>query len=59
MTARAWILGAADPEMEAIESLLRAAGEQFVYAITSEGRRVKPEGAYRAYLPACASSEHV
>ncbi len=30
--SRLWILGASDPEMEAIENLLRECGEHVVYA---------------------------
>jgi len=42
-----FVLGAADPEMAAIESLLIARGERFAYA-TCEGKRVHPGNAYRA-----------
>lgn len=45
--SRLWILGAADPEMEAIEKLLAGAGEAFIYA-TSSGGRVHPANAYQA-----------
>jgi len=45
--SRLWILGAPDPEMEAIERLLTAAGEAVLYA-TADGRRVHPGSAYRA-----------
>ncbi len=45
-----WILGAPDPEMEVIETLLVECGERFVYA-TAGGRRVHPGNAYRADLP--------
>lgn len=45
--ARLWILGASDPEMEAIEALLRECGEQVTYA-TVGGRRVDAGSAYRA-----------
>lgn len=51
---RLWILGASDPEMEAIEALLREAGEEVQYACGPDGRRVHPGGAYRATLPAVA-----
>lgn len=51
MPDRIWILGAADPEMQAIESLLRECGETVVYA-TIDGRRVSGGEAYRAECPA-------
>lgn len=44
--ARLWILGASDPEMEAIEALLRECGEQVVYA-QHQGHRVDAGSAYR------------
>ncbi|MBI3256094.1 MAG: hypothetical protein HYZ63_03940 [Candidatus Andersenbacteria bacterium] len=44
---RLWVLGAADPEMVAIEKLLRDAGERFVYAMC-EGKRVHPGNAYKS-----------
>jgi hypothetical protein len=44
---RLWILGASDPEMEQIESVLRERGELVRYAMIG-GRRVRPETAYRA-----------
>lgn len=44
---RVWILGAPDPEMEAIENLLREAGERVAHA-SFRGRRVTPEHAYHA-----------
>jgi len=47
MNRRIWILGAADPEMVAIEILLRKAGEQVAYAQVG-GRRVSPGNAYQA-----------
>lgn len=47
MTDRVWVLGASDPEMEAIERLLRDCGERVVYALTSDGRRVTAAEAYR------------
>lgn len=43
--SRLWVLGAADPEMTIIESLLAAAGERFVHA-SADGRRVHPGNAY-------------
>lgn len=48
---RLWVLGAPDPEMEAIERLLREAGEKVVYAVGEDGQRVRPGNAYRAILP--------
>ena len=50
MNERLWILGAPDPEMVMIESLLRDAGETVVYA-TVDGERVHPGNAYRAIRP--------
>ena len=47
MTDRVWILGAPDPEMEAIETLLRECGERVEYAIDDRGQRVSPATAYR------------
>lgn len=44
---RLWMLGAADPEMQAIEGLLRAAGENVAYAVGSDGKRVHPGNAYQ------------
>ncbi len=44
---RLWVLGAGDPEMGAIETLLRKAGEKVAYA-TVGGVRVHPGNAYRA-----------
>lgn len=49
--ARMWILGAADPEMERIEQLLRAAGEVVKHASVG-WTRVRPEEAYQANCPA-------
>src|SRR5690606_21074976 len=51
MTDRIWILGAPDPEMAAIESLLRDCGERVVYALSDRGERVTPSTAYRCPLP--------
>lgn len=42
------ILGAADPEMEAIETLLRKTGVEFRYALNRAGERVTPTDAYTA-----------
>ena len=46
MTHRLWVLGAPDPEMEAIEQLLRECGEQVAYA-QHQGHRVDAGSAYR------------
>lgn len=40
--SRIWVLGAPDPEMEAIEKLLRECGEHVVYATTPAGERIRP-----------------
>ena len=45
---RLWILGASDPEMTAIETLLRDAGESVAYAVGPDGKRVHPGNAYKA-----------
>lgn len=45
---RLFILGAADPEMAAIESLLADRGEQIAYAVGPDGDRVVAGNAYRA-----------
>ena len=50
MTDRIWILGASDPEMEAIESLLRECGEHVAYAVDARGERVRGGEAYRAHV---------
>ena len=42
-----WILGADDPEMSAIETLLRECGERVLYA-TVDGQRAHSENAYQA-----------
>lgn len=50
MTRQVWILGAPDPEMEAIEALLRLCHQWVRYAAVEENgktRRVKPHEAYR------------
>lgn len=47
MTSRLWILGAPDPEMEAIEAVLRSDGERYGYAVAG-GTRVHSGNAYRA-----------
>lgn len=48
MTVRLWILGAADPEMAAIEKLLIECGGPVAYAVGPDGNRVHPGNAYRA-----------
>lgn len=51
MRHRIWVLGAPDPEMELIESILRACGEHVEYAtVWRDGvrRRVTPAEAYAA-----------
>ena len=45
---KTWFLGAGDPEMERIRWLLASCGESVEYALTTEGRRVRPDEAYRA-----------
>lgn len=45
-----FVLGAADPEMRAIESLLSRSGLPFVYAAVN-GTRVYPANAYKAEVP--------
>ncbi len=47
MTSTLFILGAPDPEMAAIESLLFAAGQRVAYAMVA-GVRVHPGNAYKA-----------
>ena len=49
--SRLWILGAPDPEMEAIERLLRECGETVVYAADARGERVTAATAYRSQRP--------
>jgi len=50
MNKRTWVLGASDPEMAVIESLLRECGEAVVHA-SIDGRRVHPGNAYQADWP--------
>lgn len=55
MNNRLWILGSSDPEMELIEQLLHNSGETVVYAVDSNGERVRGGTAYRgarAEIPA-------
>jgi len=42
-----FVLGAADPEMAAIERLLREAGLRVIHALGPDGARVRPADAYR------------
>lgn len=49
MNNRLWVLGAADPEMAAIEKLLSECGERVVYAADASYRRVHPGNAYTTY----------
>jgi hypothetical protein len=51
MSDRVWLLGAADPEMEKIEALLRECGEQYMYALDEHGERVHSGNAYRTAVP--------
>lgn len=44
-----WLLGAADPEMQTIESLLKVNGRHVAYALNANGERVRPDEAYTAY----------
>lgn len=48
---RLWVLGAADPEMAAIEEMLADYGEQIAYAVGPDGQRVHPGNAYHAQWP--------
>lgn len=48
---RIWVLGAPDPEMAAIEQLLRECGERVAYALDERGERVTPATAYRCPVP--------
>lgn len=41
-----FVLGAPDPEMQAIERLLTEAGQRYAYALGPDGRRVHPGNAY-------------
>ncbi len=43
-----FVLGATDPEMQAIEQIARASGASIVYALGPDGRRVHPGNAYEA-----------
>lgn len=49
-----FVLGAADPEMKAIERLLSAADAPFIHAVV-DGKRVYPANAYEAELPPAAT----
>lgn len=46
-----FVLGADDPEMSAIESLLHESGQQFTYARGPSGPRVIPPTTYQAVMP--------
>lgn len=48
---RVWVLGAADPEMEEIERILRLAQEPFILAVDAGGNRVHGGNAMRAATP--------
>lgn len=43
-----FVLGASDPEMSAIETLIREAGALAIYAVDDDGQRVTPRSAYSA-----------
>lgn len=47
-SSRLYVLFADDPEMQAIERLLVAAGERYAYAAGPDGKRVHPGNAYQA-----------
>jgi hypothetical protein len=51
-----WVLGAPDPEMEAIGRLLAQAGQNVAYA-TLAGQRVTPDSAYQADGTTCGFPE--
>lgn len=55
--ARIWVLGASDPEMTAIETLLRDYGEHVVHAIRADGQRVHPGNAYADGITANVGSD--
>lgn len=59
MSERLWVLGASDPEMQTIESLLRGSGEHIAYAVDARGERVTPATAYRATAARDASGAEV
>jgi hypothetical protein len=50
MTDRIWILGASDPEMDAIERLLLGCGEYVAHALDAAEQRVRPYNAYRGVV---------
>jgi hypothetical protein len=50
-----FVLGASDPEMRAIERLLKTVAAPFVYA-TVDGKRVYPANAYAAEAPAAVNA---
>lgn len=59
--SRIWVLGAPDPEMEAIETLLRECGEQVAYALDGADR-VRADRAYAGtsvrYATDCGEAGH-
>ena len=46
---RLWVLGASDPEMSAIETLLVRRGEEYIFATDKHGVRVHPGNAYKGF----------
>lgn len=58
---RVWVLGASDPEMEAIAHLLRECGETVAYAVDERGQRVRGGTAYKAHaeLPPSATTVYL
>lgn len=50
-SSRLWLLGADDPEMRAINTLLRACGESVAYAMGKDGKRVTAGNMYLASGP--------
>jgi len=55
---RVWILGGADPEMEAIEGMLIQCGERVCFAMR-DGERVRGGGAYGAGIEAWDPNAHL
>src|SRR5690606_35849929 len=58
MTDTLWILGAPDPEMQAIETLLRECGEHVAYALDERGERVHAGNAYQAARPPVSDGQY-
>lgn len=55
---RLWLLGAPDPEMAAIDALLRECGERVAYAQDERGERVRTTNAYDGWeMPEAWGSE--